>query len=88
MDSLVAMARNIRHSIVDDCAEPSIELVLTTMERHSRIVGSQLLSVEECETIRFIVSPDGARKLAANLEEWADQAEFEAERITVELEQK
>lgn len=82
---LIATARNIRHSIDGDDVESEIEAVLTVAERHAEFCGTDMVSTERLETIRFWLTPDAARKAADNLKEWAEVADSEADRIANQL---
>ena len=84
MQHLLASARNQRqiYNQKDQTLEPEIELVLTVYERRLQMVGAGLLNVEHFETLRIGMDPDGARKLAENLQEWADEADSLHERTT------
>lgn len=85
MRVLVSTARNIRHIWNDDEQRlaSEIEAVLTVYGRHTDFVGAGLSSVEKCETIRFTMTPESARKLAERCTEWADEAERQSDRIEV-----
>lgn len=85
MRVLVSTARNIRHIWNDEDKKVAaeIEAVLTVYGRHIDFVGAGLSPVEKCETIRFTMTPESARKFAERFTEWADEAERQAERIEV-----
>jgi hypothetical protein len=88
MEQLICTARNIRVFLCEEDEDkktspvrPEIEAVLTTMDRTIQFVGAGLSNTEQTKTIRFTMSPEGARKLAQSLNEWADEAEEKAEKI-------
>ena len=84
MRVLFSTARNIRHNLVEDVMEPEIEAVLSVYGRHTEFVGAGIAQVERCETMRFTMTPDAARKFAERLNEWADEAENQGKRLKVE----
>jgi len=89
MDQLIATARNIRVFLKEESDEedkdkgvvPEIELVLTTMERSFQFSGASLANIESTKTLRFSVTPEGARKFAESLQEWADDADSKTETL-------
>lgn len=88
MQELIVTARNIRVFLFDEenTVRPEIEAVLTTMERSVQFVGAGLSNTEKTNTIRFLLTPESARKFATSLNEWADEAEDKAEKILEGLE--
>jgi len=83
MRVLFSTARNIRYSLVEDAIEPEIEAVLAVYGRHTEFVGAGVSQVEHCETVRFTMTLDAARKFSERLLEWADEAEKQATRLTL-----
>lgn len=85
MDQLIATAHNIRVFLCEEDKDapvrPEIEAVLTTMEKSFQFVGAGLSSTEQTKTIRFSMSPEGARQFAKSLEEWANEAEEKCDNI-------
>lgn len=88
VEQLIVTARNIR-VFIDENEEkpvtPEIEVVLTTMDRSVQFLGAALANIEQTKTIRFVVNPEGARKLAESLQEWASDAEEKAGQINEAL---
>jgi hypothetical protein len=83
MRVLFSTARNIRHKFTDNTIEPEIEAVLSVYGRHAEFVGCGVTQVERCETVRFTMTSESARKFAERLNEWADEADKQAARIAV-----
>jgi hypothetical protein len=87
MKQLITTARNIRHLIHDGKTAPEIEVIIGLSERVAAMHGSDVTLLEACETVRFALVPEAARKVAATLIEYADEAEAESELLMVETKQ-
>lgn len=87
MRALISDARNIRHSVVDEDGEKSIqttiEAVITVMTRKIAFSGSGLFQTEDLETMRFEMTISAAKKLVKHIEEWIDTAEEEREQLSL-----
>lgn len=83
MKQVVQTARNIRHAIHDGKIETEIELIFTTVEPRYELGGSRMNAVDQVKTHRFSLCPEAARALSKTLVGYADEAEVEAERLTL-----
>lgn len=84
MKHLITTARNIRHLIhKDGKTAPEIEVIIGLSERVAGVHGSEVTLLEAFETVRFALGPKAARKVAATLIEYADEADAESELLTV-----
>lgn len=84
MKTLICTARNHRVFVKDNGElNPEIEAVLTLSEKQIEYIGTGLVNVEKTETVRFAMSPESARKVAENLNTWADEADELEERLEV-----
>lgn len=81
MQSLIATARNISHSIHDNELYSTIEAVLTVSDKQFQFVGASLVNAEFTKSIRFEMSPDDARRLSEKLLKWADDADSQHARL-------
>lgn len=85
MKTVLASARNILFIVLQDTdkLEAEIEAVISVEEKNVQYLGDSLVRAPVVETLRFSMSPDAARRLADRFNDWADEAEEFAERITV-----
>ena len=86
MNILLGVSRNLRYALVEaggkNTLEPEIEAVLTTYEQREEFIGADVVKVARTNMMRFTMTPDAARKFAANLVDWADEAERHAVEVS------
>ena len=85
MKALFSTSRNIRYVIVDGKVEADIEAIFGMHEKQVQFVGLEVVSVPTCETVRFVMDVQGTRRLAERLHEWANEAEAQAEKFTIDI---
>lgn len=87
MSVLFSDARNIRHSIIDDDGEQSIqttiEAVISLMSRKMSFSGTGIVQTEDLETVRFDMSIAAAKKFVEHIEQWIETAEDEHEQLAL-----
>ena len=79
MEQLCVTARNISHIVDGDEVVSLVEAILTVHCKWHKPDGPQT----EYKTYRIWMNPAAARLLAENLADWADEAEAEANRLTL-----
>lgn len=85
MKHLIANARNFYHQAGEVDGELEIETIVeaifTTMEKSYKFAGAGLAPVEDTETQRLFLTPEGCRSLAKRLNEWADEADANRQKM-------
>ena len=83
MNKLFSTARNLRFATDGEKVIPLIEAVLTTKCRQLSFLGTSVGQTDVLETVRIEMTDEAARTLAADLIDWAEEAEEIAGRIAV-----
>jgi len=86
MQTLVAIARNIRHRIRDGGIYTDIEAILTTHEKTNAIINEQIVETNQLNTIRFNIPFVEMEQLIQNLTQWRDDAKAERDRLSLNTE--
>lgn len=88
MSALFSDARNIRHSVIDNDGEKSIqttiEAVISLMTRKMSFSGTGIVQTEDLETVRFEMTISAAKKFIEHIEEWIETAEEEREMLSIQ----
>ncbi len=83
MKEIIATAKNITLTVIDDEFHCIVEAVVTVSEPAYELdSGGELVRVRIPEVLRFATSPGGVRLLAKTMMEWADEADKTCEMIT------
>lgn len=83
MKNIISHARNIVHQqlVADKDGNKklvtSVEAIFTLCEKNYRFVGQGLAAIEDTETVRFFLSPEGCLEMAECLKGWAEDAKEE-----------
>lgn len=87
MHQLMALTRNIRHTLEEDgTLKPMIEAILTVHDREYQLIGPEVKSVLVPKTIRFEMDIEEAELLVQNVQQWITDAK--AEQTSIDGERK